>query len=138
MNGCRLGSSDDVESNGLMRVAAETFDFKVAVAAFKASPMAGDGCACPRKPSMRAFQASHASLSASFLAVAACSAFARTEALKRYSRDLVVIARIQTANWHCPQIINPLCIGTEIAYCTSWMLRSRRASAHSKAQPHAN
>jgi hypothetical protein len=69
----RLRSADDVEGDGLMRVATEAFDLEVAKPAFKASPIAGDGGAGPRKPSMRAFQASHARRSAFFRAVAACS-----------------------------------------------------------------
>src|SRR5262245_57213072 len=56
--------------------------------------MAGDGGAGPRKLSMRVFQASHARRSPSLRAAAARSAWARTEALKRYSRDLVVFRQV--------------------------------------------
>ena len=39
----RLRSPHDVEGDGLMRVAAEAFDFEIAYPALSASPSAGDG-----------------------------------------------------------------------------------------------
>jgi hypothetical protein len=69
----RLRPSDDFEGNGLVRV----------------SPSVGDGCAGPRSPNIRLFQASQASLSASLRAVAARCSEARTELPKARSRDLV-------------------------------------------------
>ena len=61
----RLRPTDDVQGDGLMRVAAETAHLEVAVAGVErvtgASGRAGAG---PLKPSMRLFQASQASLSA--------------------------------------------------------------------------
>jgi len=73
----RLRSTDDIERNGLVGVAAEATDFKID--AFRASPNAGDGCAGPLYPSIRWFQAMQASWSASLRASAARSAECRIE-----------------------------------------------------------
>ena len=79
VNRRRLRSPDNVERDGLVRVAAEAADFQIAVTRVE-RPRVGEGCAGPRKPSMRLFRASQASRSASLRASAARSAAARIDA----------------------------------------------------------
>jgi hypothetical protein len=89
-----LRAPDDVERNGLVRVAAKAPNFQVAISRIeRIAPSVGDGCAGPLKPSIRLFHASTASRSASRRASAARSAAARIEAPKRVSRDLVPMPR---------------------------------------------
>jgi hypothetical protein len=60
MDRCCLGPADHVERHGLMRVTSEAPHFEIRYPAFNASPSVGEGCAGPRKPSMRLFHASQA------------------------------------------------------------------------------
>jgi hypothetical protein len=78
-----------LQVSGLMRVASEAADLQITISGIERVTQRGDGCAGPRNPSMRLFQASHASLSASFRATVARCSDARTELPKRRSRDLV-------------------------------------------------
>src|ERR1700738_432232 len=68
------------QAHRLVSVAAKASDFEIEVAGGEGITRAGDGGAGPLKPSMRWFQASHASRSASLRAAWARSAEARTEA----------------------------------------------------------
>jgi len=68
VNGRSLRPPDDVERDGLVRVAAEAADLKIEVARVD---RVAEGCAGPLNASMRLFQASQASLSASLRASAA-------------------------------------------------------------------
>ena len=70
-----------------MRLASEAVDLEETKAGIGASPSVGDGCAGPRKPSMRLFQASQAGLSASRLAAAARCAEILTSVPYIRSRD---------------------------------------------------
>jgi hypothetical protein len=70
-----------------MGFTAETFDFQVKEAGIQR--VAGDGCAGPWKPSMRLFQASHASRSADFRASTARLAAVHTDAPKMALGDFV-------------------------------------------------
>ena len=74
-----------------MRVAADALDLEITVACVQSVADRRRRRCRAAEASIRAFQASHANRSASLRAAAARSDWARTEALKRYSRDLVVI-----------------------------------------------
>jgi hypothetical protein len=84
-----LRAPHDVRGDGLVRVAAKTTDFEVAVPGIEGIASAGDGRAGPLKASMRLVHAAQASLSASRRAIIARSAAARTSAQKMLSRDFV-------------------------------------------------
>jgi hypothetical protein len=61
-------SADNVQRDGLMGVAAEASDLKVAVTGVESAPSVGDGCAGPLKPNIRWFPRDASELSASLRA----------------------------------------------------------------------
>jgi hypothetical protein len=67
----RLRTPHDVQGDRLVGIAAEAPDFKIKVARVERVTQVGEGCAGPLKASIRLVQASQASLSASWRALAA-------------------------------------------------------------------
>jgi hypothetical protein len=79
MDRCGLWTADNIERHRLMRVASEAANLKVAVARVEGIAERGRRLRRPLKPSIRWFQATQASLSASLRASFARCAEARIE-----------------------------------------------------------